>query len=341
MTFETFPATRLRRLRTNQWIRTLIAENKLAVSDLVMPLFVFQNLPDVALSSKKTPQPLPFPPLSVDSLPDFVEEKILAVGLTSVALFPVIAQQNKDEQGRHALCEDNVLVKAIQCLKERFPTLGVISDIALDPYTTHGHDGVIQNDDVDNDATIKILADMAVLHAQAGADVLGVSDMMDGRIHALRQGLEEKGYVQTKILSYVAKYASCLYGPFRDIVATAAAKDPGGLCKKTYQMDICNQKEALREALLDIQEGADLLMVKPGGGYLDIVSLLKQKTHHPLCVFQVSGEYAMLRAADAQGWVSYKDGLLESLMGFKRAGASVIFTYGALDAARWLKEMDR
>ena len=333
MPFEAFPQTRLRRLRTDNQLRDMIAESVLLKTHLVLPLFVCQDAHVASVTGDERLQsPDVFLPVTLRDLPRFVEEKVLPLGVGSIALFPIVETAFKDQSGTHALSQNNILLEAVRCLRARYAELVLISDVALDPYTTHGHDGVVVGGDVANDETIEKLSKMAVLHADAGVDIVGLSDMMDGRVRCVRKTLDESGFQKTKILSYVAKYASHLYAPFRKAIK-AGGEQKASICKKTYQMDVRNSREALREASLDIEEGADLLMVKPAGYYLDILSSIRQHTHHPLCVFQVSGEYAMLKAASDKGLLSHTDILLETLMCFRRAGASIIFTYGALEAA--------
>jgi len=274
--------------------------------------------------------------LSIEALLEVADEA-QALGIPALALFPVTPPEAKSEDAREAWNPDGLAQRAVRALKARFPALGVITDVALDPFTTHGQDGLLDaSGDVANDATVEALVKQALSHAEAGADVVAPSDMMDGRVGALRDALEAAGHVNTRILAYSAKYASSFYGPFRDAVGSAANLGKGG--KHTYQMDPANTDEALREVALDLEEGADMVMVKPGLPYLDIVRRVKERFGAPTFAYQVSGEYAMLKAAAMNGWLDERACVLESLLAFKRAGADGILTYFALDAARWLRE---
>jgi porphobilinogen synthase len=271
--------------------------------------------------------------LTIDHLVEAASEA-KSLGIASMALFPVTDPSKKDPRGTLALDPENLTCRAARALKRAHPEIGLVADVALDPYTSHGHDGVVIDGDVHNDETVAILAQMSVVLAGAGFDVVAPSDMMDGRIGAVRAALEQAGHHNTLILSYAAKYASAFYGPFRDAVGSASAL--GGADKRTYQMDPGNSDEALREVALDIEQGADLVMVKPGMPYLDIVRRVKERFGVPTVAYQVSGEYAMLRAASERGWLSWDKCMSESLLAFKRAGADAILTYAAVEAARWL-----
>jgi porphobilinogen synthase len=329
-----YPSRRPRRLRRDAFSRRLVAEARLATSDLIYPVFV--------LDGTGRSEPIASMPglarLSLDRLYSQAEQA-LALGIPALALFPVIEQGLKTPDAREALNPKSLVPRAVAELKRRFPDLGVITDVALDPYTDHGHDGLIDaRGYVLNDETVAVLAQQATVHAQAGADIVAPSDMMDGRVKAIRQALDGHGQLHTRILAYSAKYASSFYGPFRDAVGSAANLKGAG--KNTYQMDPANGDEALWEAGLDLEEGADIIMVKPGMPYLDIVHRVKDALKAPTFVYQVSGEYAMLKAAAAQGWLPERQCVLESLLAFKRAGADAILTYFALQAAHWLRESE-
>lgn len=326
-----FPATRMRRLRAHDFSRNLVRENTLTPADFIYPAFV--------LPGKNQREAIPSMPgierLSVDLLVQEARE-LHALGIPAIAIFPVIETDLKSDDAAEAWNPDGLVQTAISALKHAVPELGVITDVALDPYTSHGQDGLIdQHGYVLNDPTTDALVKQALSHAQAGADVVAPSDMMDGRIGAIRQALEGQGFVNTLILSYAAKYASAYYGPFRDAVGSASALKGGN--KNTYQMDVANSDEAIRECQLDLIEGADMLMVKPGMPYLDILRRVCDELNAPTFVYQVSGEYAMHCAAFEQGWLSREAVILESLMAFKRAGASAILTYFAKDAAKLLQ----
>ena len=326
-----YPSTRMRRMRRDEWSRRLMREHRLTAQDLIYPVFV--------LDREQGEEPVPSMPgvrrKSFDALLR-TAEKCVELGVPAVALFPVIASEGKSLDAREAFNPDGLVPRAVALLKARFPELGVITDVALDPYTTHGQDGLIdEHGYVVNDETIEVLIKQAVCHAAAGADVVAPSDMMDGRIGAVRKALDENGHIHTRILSYAAKYASAYYGPFRDAVGSKGSL--GKSNKFNYQMDPANSDEALREVALDLQEGADMIMVKPGLPYLDIVSRAKETFGVPTFVYHVSGEYAMLKAAAAHGWLDEKAAVLEALVCMKRAGADAILTYYALDAAEWIK----
>ena len=326
-----YPTTRMRRLRRHDFSRRLVRESHLSVDDLICPVFV--------LDGEKRREPVPSMPgverLSIDEL--LREAAAWAeLGLPAVALFPVTAADAKSEDGREAWNPDGLAQRAVRALKAALPQLGVITDVALDPFTTHGQDGIIDDTGyVLNDITVEALVRQAVSQAEAGADMVAPSDMMDGRVGRIRTALEDGGHVNTAILAYAAKYASSFYGPFRDAVGSAA--NLGGGNKYGYQMDPGNSDEAIREVALDIAEGADAFMVKPGMPYLDIVRRVKSELGVPTFVYQVSGEYAMLKAAAANGWLDEKAVVLESLLSMKRAGADGILTYFAPLVARWLK----
>jgi porphobilinogen synthase len=321
-----FPRTRLRRLRQHAWSRALVAEHRLAPADLIQPLFV--------LDGQGQRQPVPSMPgverLSVDLLLP-AAERALALGIPALALFPVTPRSCKSEDAGEAWNDDNLMCRAIRALKRHFPEVGLIGDVALDPYTTHGQDGILREGAILNDETIAALVRQAACLAAAGCDVVAPSDMMDGRVGAIRQALDEAGHQQTMILSYAAKYASAFYGPFRDAVGSAAAL--GKADKKTYQMDPANGAEALREVALDIAEAADMVMVKPGLPYLDVIRRVKDAFQIPTLAYHVSGEYAMVKAAAERGWLDGEAAMLESLVAFKRAGADAILTYAALEVA--------
>ncbi|MBP9709061.1 MAG: porphobilinogen synthase [Oligoflexales bacterium] len=327
-----YPQTRLRRTRFSKFARELVAETYLRPQDLIYPVFIIEGLNQA--------QPIAsMPGLFRKSLDLLMAdaEKCLNLGISALALFPVIETQKKSLDAAEALNPKGLIPSAIKALKENFPELGIISDIALDPYTAHGQDGIIDAKGyVMNDASVEILTRQALIHAAAGADVVAPSDMMDGRVGLIRQALEKNGFVNTCILSYAAKYASAFYGPFRDAVGSGRALGKGS--KFSYQMDPRNSNEALREVSLDIQEGADMIMVKPGVFYLDLVQRIKQQFQMPTFVYQVSGEYAMLKTAAAAGYLDEKAAVLESLYCFKRAGADAILTYFALDAAEALSQ---
>ncbi len=326
-----YPQTRLRRLRRAAWIRELVTEHRLTVNDLIWPLFV--------LDGKGRSEPVASLPgvnrLSVDLL---LEEVAAAVelGIRLIALFPVTPADRKSPDGDEALNSDNLMCRATAAIKQRFgDQIGVLCDVALDPYTSHGQDGLVRNNYVVNDETVDILCKQAVVQAKAGADIIAPSDMMDGRIGAIRKALDDNGFQSVLIMSYAAKYASAFYGPFRDAVGSKGNLGSGD--KKTYQMSPSATDEALHEVGLDLAEGADIVMVKPGMPYLDIVQRVKSEFRVPTAVYQVSGEYAMIAAAAANGWLDLKSCVLESLLGFKRAGADMILTYYAKQVAQWLK----
>lgn len=325
-----YPLNRPRRLRDKAFIRELVQEHRLHVHDLIYPVFVMEG----ENHSEAVPSMPGVERLSIDRLLAVAGE-CSELGIQALAIFPVINADLKSEDAREAFNPDGLVPRAVRALKDAYPELGVITDIALDPYTSHGQDGLIDhNAYIVNDATVEILVKQALSHAIAGADIVAPSDMMDGRIGAIRLALEQAGFVNTKILAYTAKYASSFYGPFRDAVGSAG--NLGKADKKNYQMDPANIDEALREAALDIAEGADMLIVKPGMPYLDVVRHMKNNFQVPIFAYQVSGEYAMLKAAAQNGWLDEQACVLESLLGFKRAGCTGILTYYAKDVAHWL-----
>ena len=327
-----FPENRPRRLRRDDFTRRLVRENNLSVNDLIYPVFV--------LEGKNRREPVQSMPgverLSIDLLLP-VAEQCVKLGIPVMALFPVISSELKTPDGREACNPKGLAPEVVSTLKKHFPELGVMTDVALDPYTSHGQDGLLDESGyILNDETLAVLTEQAITHAQAGVDIVAPSDMMDGRIGSIRKALETKGLIHTKILAYSAKYASSFYGPFRD--AVGSAKNLGKSDKKTYQMDPANSDEALREVALDIAEGADMVMVKPGMPYLDIVRRVKDTFKVPTFAYQVSGEYAMLKAAAQNGWLDHDAVMLESLLAFKRAGADGVLTYFAIDAAKKIKQ---
>ena len=323
---------RPRRLRKQEFNRSLVRENTLSTNDLIYPLFIIEGE-----NIKEKIDSMPgIERLSIDQL--MIEAKeIVDLKIQAIALFPVIASEKKTEDAEESYNSDGLVQRAVRAVKRSFPELAVITDVALDPFTSHGQDGLIDsNGYVLNDETVDVLIKQALSHAEAGADIVAPSDMMDGRIGAIRNALEESGFVHTNILSYAAKYASSFYGPFRDAVGSSG--NLGKSDKKTYQMDPGNANEAIREVELDIAEGADMVMIKPGLPYLDIVSNVKQTFGVPTFAYHVSGEYAMLKAASQNKWIDEKSTVLEALLCFKRAGADAVLTYYAKDAARWLNE---
>jgi len=324
-----FPAVRMRRMRRNDFSRRLMRENLLSADDLIYPVFIIEGKNRV----EKVASMPGVERMTVDRLLAHAEQCV-KFRIPALALFPSIDQKLKTPDGREAFNPKGLIPRAVAALKQRFPELGVMTDVALDPYTSHGQDGVIDNEGyILNDVTLQVLGKQALAQAAAGVDIVAPSDMMDGRIGRIRQALEKKGHIHTKIMAYSAKYASGFYGPFRD--AVQSAKNLGKSDKKTYQMDPANSDEALWEVGLDLAEGADMVMVKPGMPYLDIVRRVKDEFRAPTFVYQVSGEYAMLRAAIANGWLP-ESCVMESLLAFKRAGADGILTYFALDAAKAL-----
>lgn len=324
-------SSRPRRMRHDEFSRRLMREHVLTANDLIFPVFVLdgENRIEEIASMPGVQR------RSIDILLNTAAECV-ALGIPALALFPVVDQSYKSLDAAEAYNPQGLVPKAIKALKSAFPDLGIITDIALDPYTSHGQDGLVNESGyVLNDETIAVLVKQALTHAEAGADIVAPSDMMDGRIGAIREALEQAGHIHTRILAYSAKYASAFYGPFRDAVGSAANLGKGN--KSTYQMDPANSDEALMEVSLDIAEGADMFMVKPGMPYLDIVRRVKTELQVPTYAYQVSGEYAMLKAAVENGWLDEESCVMEALLAFKRAGADGILTYYALDAARWLK----
>ncbi|MDC0980876.1 porphobilinogen synthase [Candidatus Pseudothioglobus singularis] len=323
---------RPRRLRKQEFNRSLVRENTLTANDLIYPLFVIEGE-----NIKEKIDSMPgIERLSIDQL--LIEAKeIVDLKIQAIALFPVISSEKKTEDAEESYNSDGLVQRAVRAVKRSFPELAVITDVALDPFTSHGQDGLIDsNGYVLNDETVEVLIKQAISHAKAGADIVAPSDMMDGRIGAIRNALEESGFKNTNILSYAAKYASSFYGPFRDAVGSSGSL--GKSDKKTYQMDPGNANEAIREVELDINEGADMVMIKPGLPYLDIVSSVKQTFGVPTFAYHVSGEYAMLKAASQKNWIDEKSTVLETLLCFKRAGADAILTYYAKDAAKWIRD---
>jgi porphobilinogen synthase len=327
-----FPTLRMRRMRYHRFSRDFMRESTLLVEDLIQPFFIIEGY--------KIRQPiLSMPTIDRLSLDLLLEEVAVLVrlGLPAIALFPVTDIDKKSEYAEEAYNPQGLTQRAVSALKQKFPQLGIITDVALDPFTTHGQDGLVNEQGyVMNDETVEVLVKQAVSHAVAGADIVAPSDMMDGRIGAIRNALEAENYIQTQILAYSAKYASNFYGPFRDAVGSASQLGTGN--KHSYQMDPGNSDEALREVALDLQEGADMVMIKPGMPYLDIIRRVKDKFSVPTFAYQVSGEYAMLKAATMQGWLDEKPVVLESLLSFKRAGCDAILTYFAKDVVRWLND---
>ncbi len=327
-----FPASRMRRLRSDEFIRRLVRETQVSVDDLICPMFILEG-------ENQREQIASMPGVERLSIDLAIERarRLHALGIPAVALFPVTPDTRKSADGREAYNPDAITQRAIRRMKDALPDLGVVTDVALDPFTTHGHDGVMNDDgEILNDASVDILVRQALSQARAGVDVIAPSDMMDGRIGAIRTALESEGFYNVKILAYSAKYASAFYGPFRDAVGSGAKLGRGS--KKTYQMDAGNSTEALHEVALDLAEGADMVMVKPGMPYLDIVQRVKAEFGRPTFVYQVSGEYAMLKAAGQAGWLDERAVVLESMQAFKRAGADGVLTYFAEAVATWLAE---
>lgn len=322
--------TRLRRNRANGWTRRMVSENAVSVNDLIWPVFVLEG-------NKVEEQIKSMPGVSRWSLDMLLKqaEGAAKLGIPALALFPVVSGDKKSLDGEEACKADNLVNRAVRALKKEFPDLGIICDVALDPYTSHGHDGVLDESGyVANDETVEILCRQALAQAEAGVDIVAPSDMMDGRVGAIRDALDDAGFINTGILSYAAKYASAFYGPFRDAVNSGAYLKGD---KKTYQMDPANSDEALREVALDIAEGADMVMVKPGLPYLDVIRRVKDEFMMPTFAYNVSGEYAMLRAAAQNGWLDYDKAVMEMMLAFKRAGCDGVLTYAACDVARMLK----
>jgi len=325
----TFPAHRMRRLRRRAWTRALVAESTLAPSDLIWPLFLIDG------ANKRQPvASMPGVERLSTELAVAAAEEAAKLGIPAIALFPYTDEKLKTTDGREAINPDNLVCRAVRAIKKAVPDIGIMCDVALDPYTSHGHDGLLVGNYVANDETIEVLVKQALVQVEAGCDIIAPSDMMDGRVGAIRNAMEKHGHKDTLILAYAAKYASAFYGPFRDAVGSAKALQGD---KRTYQMDPANSDEALREVAADIAEGADMVMVKPGMPYLDIVARVKREFGVPTLVYQVSGEYTMLKAAVEKGWLDGERAMMESLIAFKRAGADAILTYFARDAARMLQ----
>ncbi|MGB7814786.1 MAG: porphobilinogen synthase [Methylotenera sp.] len=327
-----FLAIRPRRMRKDEFSRRLMREHVLTTNDLIYPVFVLDG-------ENRTEDVASMPGVKRQSIDVLLKTagECVKLGIPAIALFPVIEQQYKSLDAAEAFNAKGLVPRTIKALKAAYPELGVITDVALDPYTTHGQDGLIDDTGyVLNDETVAVLVKQALCHAKAGADIVAPSDMMDGRIGAIRDALEENGFIHTKILAYSAKYASSFYGPFRDAVGSSANLGKGN--KYNYQMDPANSDEAIKEVALDIEEGADMVMVKPGMPYLDIVRRVKEEFGVPTYAYQVSGEYAMLKAAAQNGWLDEKACVLESLLAFKRAGADGVLTYFAMDVAKWLRQ---
>ena len=328
----TFPYTRMRRMRKNDFSRRLMREHHLTADDLIYPMFVIEG----AKVREAVPSMPNIDRVSIDLLLEEAKE-LVELGIPTIALFPVIKSDKKSLLAEESYNPDGLVQRAVRALKEAFPELGVLTDIALDPYTTHGQDGIIDDTGyVLNDITVDTLVKQALSHAKAGADVVAPSDMMDGRIGEIRDELEAEGFINTLIMAYAAKYASAYYGPFRDAIGSSGNLGKGN--KFTYQIDPANSNEAIREVMLDLEEGADMVMVKPGMPYLDIVRRVKTELEVPTFAYQVSGEYAMHMAAFEKGWLDKDTVMMESLLAFKRAGADGILTYFAKDAARLLKK---
>ena len=325
-----FPSTRMRRNRMKNFSRKLVSENFLNVNDLIWPLFVTEG------SNIKEEVPS-MPGVYRNSVDQLVKEAEVAnkLEIPAIAIFPQIEVALKDSKGSEAINEDNLVCRSIKAIKKEFPELGIITDVALDPFTDHGHDGLLINNEINNDETLKILAQQSLVQANAGCDIIAPSDMMDGRVGYIRSALDHANFKNTQILSYAAKYTSGFYGPFRDAVSSSG--NLGGASKSTYQMDPANSEEALREVELDIAEGADMVMIKPGMPYLDIVKIIKDTFHIPTFVYQVSGEYSMLMSAVNNSWLDSDKVIMETLISFKRAGANAILTYFAKQIAEKLK----
>ncbi|MGB4106220.1 MAG: porphobilinogen synthase [Alphaproteobacteria bacterium] len=325
-----YPGVRMRRLRSAGWLRDLVQEHHVRASDLIWPVFITEGI-----NAREPVQSMPgVERVTVDQLLKDIK-RAADLDIRAFALFPVVPAEKKTMDGREALNPGNLICRAISEIKKHLPDVGIITDVALDPYTTHGHDGLMHNGKILNDETVEILCKQSLIQAQAGADIIAPSDMMDGRVGQIRSTLDQNGFTDTAILSYAVKYASCFYGPFRDAVGSSGFLKGD---KKTYQMNPANAAEALREVALDINEGADMVMVKPGLPYLDIIKSVKDAFGVPTFAYQVSGEYAMLRAAAQNGWLDYEAGLAESLLAFKRAGCDGILSYGAVDFARFLQK---
>ena len=329
-TIGKFPRTRLRRNRQSPWCRNLISETKLSSNDLILPLFITEGK-NIIENIKSIPSVQRY---SVDTVLKKIEE-VNNFNIPAIALFPYIEKKLKTFDGKEALNKNNLICRAIREIKKNFPEIGLICDVALDPYTTHGHDGILKKNYIANDETIDVLSQQAIIQAEAGADIIAPSDMMDGRIGVIRDRLDNEGFNKTIILSYAAKFASNFYGPFRDAVGSSKSLDKTD--KKTYQMDYKNSDEAIREVAMDINEGADMIMIKPALPYLDVISKVKKIFNIPIFAYQVSGEFSMLKFAEQEKVIDYEKCLYESLIAIKRSGASAIFCYGAIDIAKNLK----
>ena len=325
-----FPYCRPRRLRKNQWIRTLVQENSLRVENLILPIFLTYE--------KKSTEIDPMPNIFRNNIDDAIilANQAYEIGIKAIALFPQVPKEKKDIHGKEALNENNIVCKAVKAIKKNISDIGIICDVALDPYTTSGHDGILKNNEVDNDKTIEVLCEQAVLNAKCGCDVIAPSDMMDGRIKFIRESLDKVYCQDTIIMSYAAKYSSAYYAPFRNAISASSNLGPNK--KKTYQMDYNNFNEALKEVAMDINEGADIILIKPGMPYLDIVNAVKNTFNYPTFSYQVSGEYSMLMKSIEAGFMKKEETIIETLSCFKRAGADAILTYFAIEAAKIIKK---
>ena len=331
MNTPAYPSIRMRRLRRDAFSRSMVRETTLSAANLIWPVFVIEG-------EQRTQAIASMPGVERVSIDILIERarEAASLGISAIALFPVI-ESAKTPFAEEAYNDNGLVPRAVRALKAAVPDIGIITDVALDPYTSHGQDGIMDDSGyLINDETVAVLVKQALTHAKAGTDFVAPSDMMDGRIGAIRQGFDGAGFIQTKIIAYSAKFASAFYGPFRDAVGSAG--NLGKSSKETYQLDVANSDEAIRECALDVQEGADMLMVKPGLPYMDILARVKDEFKMPVAVYQVSGEFAMLKAASENGWLDYKKCLMETLICFRRAGASAILTYGAVDAARWMRD---
>ena len=324
-----FPYCRARRLRQEDWIRSIVTENFLKVSDLILPIFLTYGANSTEIDM--------MPNIKRNNIDDAVSlaNKAYETGIKAVAIFPEVPEEKKDIYGKEALNENNIVCEAVRAIKKNVTGIGVICDVALDPYTISGHDGILENNQIDNDKTIEILCKQAIVNAEAGCDVIAPSDMMDGRIKVIRESLDKSSFHNTIIMSYAAKYASAFYGPFRN--AISASNNLGPNKKKSYQMDYNNNNEALKEVSMDIKEGADIILVKPGMPYLDVLNKIKNTFNYPTFSYQVSGEYSMLMKSIEEGYFKKEDIIIETLSCFKRAGADAILTYFALEAAKILR----
>ena len=328
MTVGRYPSTRMRRNRTDAWTRRMVAETKLSVDDLIWPIFLIEGHNTTTEVTSMPGQVR----VTLDLVAKHVEEAV-KLGIPAIALFPATPMEKKDAEGTEAINANNLICSASRILKKEFPEVGLVGDVALDPYTDHGHDGVIRDGYVHNDDTLKVLRQQALNQAEAGIDIIAPSDMMDGRVGVIREALDEHGLIHTRIMSYAAKYASAFYAPFREALGSGSSLKGD---KKTYQMDYANTDEALREVELDLLEGADMVMVKPGLPYLDIIRRVRERFAVPTFAYQVSGEYAMMMAAIQNGWLDHDRAVLEVLTGFKRAGCNGVLTYFAPAAAKLL-----